>query len=417
MSIRKTSISQSGGGVGYGLASPTTTRQGARRREPSEPFPFSASSLASPGASKFPRDEPHATPPPALLRRRTDYKEAGVTSASEDRQKDKQGDDNLEGAVGTGALKRTTTAPLSAGLNGLPSPWSVTPQTAGFSPMGTFGSFGMGNTGQPSATVEKRAAIGGLRGESRFKGLMSKDGFDEQRDLLLERTSLTGMRKVNEAEEGSGSQSWMEARLNRPTSNDTDPFPGDDMRSGSSALRMEGDSSPPRNRGFGTPIRQDSKGQTSFFSMNTDSPAIHNMIPGRDTYQHFTPQQRVPAGTQEPMSPTDTNPYQSPDHERTDADDLDTDGSELHDERISGLGGFNPEQGVPAGFGSFGGFGVSRMSGSHELNPADRSQSSSTWAIERILKFGWHWRSAWTWRRWRVAAWSRPFCYRQQREK
>ncbi len=384
LSLRKTSISHANTPAAFGMASPTSGRPGTRRRDTSDSFPFPLNTVASPsGNSRFSRDEGHAAvPPPALLRRRTDFKDSSALTGSEDRDKDKQKEGSAETSIGFGSLKRTATGPLSAGLNGLPSPWATTPQSAGFSSLGSFGNFALGgSTAQASTPTEKRTGFGSLRAESRFKGLMVKDGSDEAQKTPREESSLGNLAKVNENDAGRGEVSWMEARLNRPTSNNTDPFPEDELRTGSAALRGGRDSPPRRQQAFGTPVRQDSRDDAAFaaFGMTSGGAGIRDMMQGDESYQHQTPHQRGVSGGQEPMSPTDTNPYQSPDHEQTDPGDMDSESSEIHTAHLSGLGGFPADQGADPAFGAFGGFtNIGRMSASYDMNPSDRSQSSST---------------------------------------
>ena len=130
LSLRKSSISQTPG-TPYGLSSPTTARPGNRRRDTGEAYPFPA----SPATSRFAREESNTvTPPAALIRRRTDYKEPAIGEESE---KEKGATEN-PGPFGS--LKRTTTAPFSPGGT---APWAAS-QGGGFSgPMGAFGSFGI----------------------------------------------------------------------------------------------------------------------------------------------------------------------------------------------------------------------------------------------------------------------------------
>ena len=80
------------------------------------------------------------------------------------------------------------------------------------------------------------------------------------------------------------------------------------------------------------------------------------------------------------MSPTDTNPYQSPEHDRHDNEDVDTDGSDIHNNApFPGLGSFQVDPTVGAGLHSFGGLGaIGRGSAPFEVAPSDRSQTSST---------------------------------------
>ncbi|KAF2004698.1 hypothetical protein P154DRAFT_519173 [Amniculicola lignicola CBS 123094] len=359
LSLRKISVSQ-GGSAAYGLASPTSARPSNRRRETSEAYPFPSNLLASPSTSRFPRDEPSAvTPPPALVRRRTDFKEPAPGAGPEERDKEKGG---AGLANPFGSLKRTTTAPFGAAAAG-GSPWTASSPATAFSPMGSFGSF-------VNPQNEKKPGFGSVRGESKFKGLMSKTSTEELDKGVREKASLSNLGKVSEGEPSRQSTTpWMEARSNRPTSNDTDPFPEDDFPSGSAALRGGQDVSPPRLPGFGsftTPHRQESRDPAGFsaFGMTTDNTGPRDMFHGRENFPHQTPQHR-----DEPMSPTDTNPYQSPEHNRNPDDDGDSDGSDIQHAHYPGMGSFHADPSLgPAshGFGGLAGLGA-----------GDRSQTSS----------------------------------------
>ncbi|OCK84296.1 hypothetical protein K432DRAFT_378700 [Lepidopterella palustris CBS 459.81] len=383
LSLRKTSISQSQNASGsYGLASPTNNRPSNRRRDTGDAYPFPSSTTASPApASRFSREEPNTvTPPPALVRRRTDFKETTAGSASEDREKEKPRDEN---SGPFGSLKRTTTAPFSSGTTGPSSPWAATSQGAGFSPMTAFGNFNIGGGPAQSTPTEKRPGFGSMRGESRFKGLMSKDSSEDIAKSAKEKSSLGNLGKVSDADPGKPTPSWMEARSNRPTSNDTDPFPDDDLPTGSAALGGGQDMSPPRHQGisaFGTPSRQEPRDDPGFsaFGMTSDTTGLRDVFHGRDNYQHHTPQQHSLGRTHEPMSPTDTNPYQSPDHDRTDSEDIDTDGSEIQNAPFPGLGSFQADPSVGPGLPPFSSLGnLGRVSGAYEPAASDRSQTSS----------------------------------------
>jgi PERQ amino acid-rich with GYF domain-containing protein len=295
------------------------------------------------------------------VRRRTDYKDSAPGGNGEERDKERGTAENV-GPFGT--LKRTTTAPFSPG--GTAAPWSAS--AGGTFAMGAFGSFG---NSQP----EKKAAFGSMRGESRFKGLMGKTSIEDFEKAPKEKASLSNLGKLNEVEPGKSSGSWMEARSNRPTSNDTDPFPDDDLPTGSAALRGGDDLSPPRRQGagaFGTPQRPETRDNTDFsaFGMTAD---FH----GRESYAHQTPHRA--GGGHEPMSPTDTNPYQSPDHARDERDD-ESDGSNSNQNaQYPGMGSFQVDsstnQGLHNTFGGFGGLG--RVPGPFEIAASDRSQTSS----------------------------------------
>ncbi|KAF2109925.1 hypothetical protein BDV96DRAFT_554111 [Lophiotrema nucula] len=364
LSLRKSSISQGAGA--YGLSSPTSTRPSARRRDTNE-YPFPSNNLASPaGASRFPRDESSAvTPPPALVRRRTDFKEQGPGGGPEERDREKAGAEN---AAPFGSLKRTTTAPMNPAIG--QSPWSSS------SPMGAFGSFA-------NPQSEKKAGFGSLRGESRFKGLMGKASTEELDNTAKEKSSIGNLARVSEAEGSRQSNSWMEARSNRPTSNDTDPFPDDEYRSGSAALGGGQDLSPARPQGLGaftTPHKQDHRDDTGFsaFGMTAGNAGLRDIFQGRDNFSHQTPQHRGDP-SQEPMSPTDTNPYQSPEHTKGDNDDAESDGSDIQNTQFPGMGSFQVDPPVGAGLHAYGGLvGLNRGPAAFEPPPSDRSQTSST---------------------------------------
>lgn len=385
--LRKISVSQLQNSPGaFGVSSPTTSRPGNRRRETSDSYPFPPNSINSPApTSRFSRDESNtAEPPPALLRRRTDLKDAEPGPRSEDRDKEKVAEGSSEDAQLFGALKRSSTGPFGAGLNGASSPWSSTSQTGGFSAMGSFGSFALGSTtGQASTPSEKRSGLGGVRGESRFKGLMAKESAEEGQRGLKSKPSLGTLEKVNETEPDREAPSWMEARTRRPLSNDTDPYPDEDVRTGSAALGGGQDTSPPRRQGFqqfGTPNCRDSQDDSgiSAFGMTADTMGFRDILHARDAYMQHTPQQRDNSGGLEPMSPTDTNPYQSPPHGKPDSEDIDTDGSDIQNAHLPGLGSLMAEV-TSSGFPGLGGAGsLGRAPAQFEAAASDRSQTSST---------------------------------------
>ncbi|KAF2837219.1 hypothetical protein M501DRAFT_937891 [Patellaria atrata CBS 101060] len=363
LSVRKSSISQAQTPGTFGLSSPTSARPTGRRRDTSDAFPF-PSVAQSPGNPRFSRDEGSAaTPPPALLRRRTDYKDPNA-SGTDERDKEKPRD-TPEATNPFGTLRRSITGPFR------------------FSPMGAFGSFAIApSTGQASTPTEKKLGFGSLRGESRFKGLMSKESSEDMSSRgPREKHSLSNLGKVPETEGERRVPSWMEARFNRPTSNDTDPFPDEEGRSGSAAL-LRNDDGPSRTQGpgFGTPSRKESRDEgLAAFGMTQENTVFKDVFHGRDDYQHQTPQHRSGAGGHEPMSPTDTNPYQSPEHDKNDHEDHDAESSDIQHTPLPGLGGgFMGELGSHPGQAPFGGLGnFGRGPAPYEIAASDRSQTSS----------------------------------------
>lgn len=244
--------------------------------------------------------------------------------------------------------------------------------------MGSFGNFGLG--GQTGASGDKRPGLGGGRAESRFKNLLSKDSTEDfGSPTVTRKASVSSLSKVGEHE------SW------RPQHDRADVTEsGEDMLTGSAALAAGSDLSPPTARagvrGFGTPSRTATHDDYGFgaFGMTTDTAPTfgQTMMQGRDSYQHTPGQQRAGpySSNKEPMSPTDTNPYRSPEQHIADrmVDDMDTNGHDNHKATLPGLGG-------QGGFGhdqmqQLGGLGA--MSGLPNLGrgpgaASDRSQNSS----------------------------------------
>jgi PERQ amino acid-rich with GYF domain-containing protein len=239
--------------------------------------------------------------------------------------------------------------------------------------MGAFGSFAIGSAvGQASTPTEKRPGFGSMRGESRFKGMMAKEGVEETGRSVKEKSSLGSLGRLNETERDKGVSSWMEGRSQQQTSDDSD-YPNDELRAGSAALGGGFDHSPAQQRGFGASAVHDQRDEGIFsaLGMTTDTVGLRGGV--NDDFSHQTPQHRN-EGLHEPMSPTDTNPFQSPDNDRNGSDDHDTDGSDIPNTHLPGLGGFGSNQ---PGLHSLGGFGLGRGSAPYENTASDRSQTSS----------------------------------------
>ncbi|KAI9693165.1 MAG: hypothetical protein M1822_005161 [Bathelium mastoideum] len=381
LSLRKSSITRDPSNPSaYGLTSPTAPRSGPRRREPSDSYPFPTNSTTTPtGGSKFFREDNNpAQPPPALLRRRTDFKEGTPTTEAESTERDKSQEEGTGQPTPVGTLKRSTTGPLSAGLSGPSSPWSATPQNTGFNPIGgAFGSFTLGAS-QATPTGENRPGFGSMRGQSRFKGLMSKETNEESNRNLAEKQSAGELGKINESSQTQARQppSWTDARRERSFTTDTD----EGARTGSAALGGAQDISPLQSHVApinATPARGETRDDLSFsaFGMTPDHlpGGVRDMLHNRDQLQLLAQQQQSISALHEPMSPTDTNPYQSPE---THPQDVDTDGSDIQTAHLPGLGNHVGEQGSLPGLSALGGFGG--FGRTHMGPESDRSQTSST---------------------------------------
>ena len=358
--------SQSNAPGAYGPLSPTSTRAPGRRRETSESFQFPQNPLSSPTGG-FNRDEQRAaSPPPSLQRRRTDLRDSNKLP-----ERDVDSDDKAS-QTPFGSLKRTTTGPLTSGFGAPSSPWANAPTSAGLSPMGSFGSFG---SNQQSAPTDKRPTLGSGRAESRFKNLLSKDTTEESTSRSVERkASMSSLTRVNENE------SWRPQQAHSVPPDEMD----EEFPTGSAALAAD-DLSPPQIRqggirGFGTPNRTESRDDFGFGAFGMTSDTAHGF---GQAFPHQTPGtlRQMHTGN-EPMSPTDTNPYQSPEQHGIDhlTEDLESDHADFQSQQLPGLGGFGSEQHQP--FGALGGLGalpnLGRMQGG--LASGDRSQTSSAGA-------------------------------------
>ena len=349
---RKTSVSHGqGNSATFGMSSPTSTRPGTRRRETSDTLPYS--SLASPGGSgRFNRDEPS----PFFVRKGTDSKDPFGAYGGED-------DANAGPKTSSpfGGLMRSNTAG-SALLNGPASPWGSTaaPLSATLSPMGNFGSFSVGGgTGQPAATTgEKRPGFGSVRGESRLAHLMPKESSED--------LSKAG---------GDRSQDTSRPWRSRPRT-DTDPFGDDPVQSGPGGGRDVASLLGRRAPGFDTPIRQVS-GELGMAE-----------VPGfRDSAQRREQAEHTPQGNHRPglehLSPTDTNPYGSPNVDPTDNDEADNrsvDDEAMYQPRGHGLGGI-PEHAPNYG-------NLARGFPGGTFDGSDRSQTSSAGASKGFPSLG-----------------------------
>ncbi|KAI9706969.1 MAG: hypothetical protein M1820_004556 [Bogoriella megaspora] len=370
LSLRKSSVSRDNNSGSYGLTSPTAARSGNRRRDTSDSFPFPPTSVASPsGGSKFFREENTAAQPPAsLMRRRTDFKENATPSETEDRDKDKAREEGSSQAPPLNTLKRSTTGPLSAGLNGPSSPWSATPQSSGFNPIGgAFGSFALGGT-QNATGSETRPGFGSMRGQSRFKGLMSKDSGEDMNKAITEKPSGE-LGKIDEGTQSHQASSWVESLRGRGSN--------DELRAGSAALGGAQDFSTAAPQGrpsTGSIARQDLRDDHGFaaFGMTSDQLGFRDMLQNRESTQQLLPGQQGGLGSEEPMSPTDTNPFQSPE---THPQDLDMDASDIQNASLPGLGTNPGEQDSLPGLAALGGFG--NFGRGHVGAEGDRSQTSS----------------------------------------
>ncbi|THC92047.1 hypothetical protein EYZ11_008485 [Aspergillus tanneri] len=357
---RKSSVSYSQGHMNtYNTSSPSSARPGPRRRETGD----STGNPMSPTASgtRFFRDEPTAsTPPPSLLRRKTDFRDTSSTARWEEKEKEKESagrEGSSDAASPFGSLKRSSTNPLNVASGSTSSPWASASHSASFSPMGAFGAFSLVSNAAQTPTTEKKAGFGSLRGESRLKGLFSKDSSEDMSASIKEKTSLSSLERLAEGEGEKRSQSpWAETVKTRAGRSETNPF-SEEIRSGSAALGGSQEVS--------TPSQGDQLG-FSAFGMTSNIPGFRELMQSHENSRNPTPSL---LHGHEPTSPTNTNPYQSPHGERGDVDDVETDGSDIQNTHHPGLTGLRDPS---SAFGS-----IRRVGSGMDLPSIDRSQTSS----------------------------------------
>lgn len=236
--------------------------------------------------------------------------------------------------------------------------------------MGAFGAFSLGSNAAQSPTSDKRPGFGSLRGESRFKGLLSRDSTEDIGASVKEKPSLSNLGRLPEEDNSARSRSpWGEPVRTRTTRSETNPFL-EEPRSGSAALGGSQDVSTSSHQAL------DPLG-FSAFGMTPSLPGFRELLQSHENSRNPTP--GLPQG-HEPSSPTNTNPYQSPHGEKTDADDVDTDGSDIQQSNHPGISGLRDPSGP---FGS-----LRRMGSGIDVPSVDRSQTSSVGTNRGFGSFG-----------------------------
>lgn len=331
-----------------------------RRRETGDSV--TSNSPSTGGGSRFFRsgDESTASATPSLLRRKTELANAKAAAAAEDNDQE----DSETTSSPFDSLKRSSTNPVGGSLTGASSssPWQSASHSASFSPMGAFGTFAIGGSAAQTPTSEKKAGgLGSLRGESRLKGLFSKESSEDL--LTKEKSSLAGsLERLTEDECGARSNSpWVEPTTQTRTGrSETNPFL-EEPRSGSAAL-IGGSQEVESTLSQGP----DLLGMSAFGMTPSSVPGFRDLMQNHD-------ESSGGGGLlgHEPASPTTTNPYQSPHGDKTAdiVDDLDIDGSDVQQVHHAGITGLRDPSGP---------FGPLRMVGSRvDVPSVDRSQTSS----------------------------------------
>ncbi|KAM5432298.1 kinesin-like protein [Microsporum canis] len=350
---RKSSISH-GHMNAFNSTSPASTRAAPRRRGTGD-----SGNPLSPTGSRFFREESNtATPPPAILRRKTDIKDSTSDSKWDDNKEKSfaERDPSFDISSPFGSLKRSTTNPVSTGAVGSASPWSSNQGSAfGSMGVGAFGNFALGGVGSQNA-MDKKPGFGSVRSESRFKNLLSKTSSEDISGNSKEKPSAIGLDRLPEAEDDVPGDTAEEALKNRPSRSETNPF--DERRSGSAALG-------------GQEMGGIDQFGLSSFGMPGGTSALRDLVASSQPPSHTH---------HEPMSPTHTNPYQSPRGDRNNdnsvgAGDGDNEGSDIQQHaRLPNIGDLRDD----SAHGPFG--SMPRPGMISDIPAADRSQTSSVGA-------------------------------------
>lgn len=244
---------------------PGPGRPGTRRKETSESL--AANGPLSPTTDKFFFKDVNVNTPPSLTRRRTGFNDDSI-----EKEEVKMTDQDSPFA----GLRRAGTggSALGAGANASSSTaWTPSTQSA-FG--GAFGAFGQDGVDLP----DKRPGLGSARSASRFKDLLSRSSLeDAPSPTVKEKTSFVGLGRL--PEEDVASHAMREQIRNRPNRSETNPY--------------DETLSPPE----GTAQTREDRGieQMGFSAFR-----------GHDRPQNHQ--------SNEPLSPTNTNPYQSPQNSR-----------------------------------------------------------------------------------------------------
>ena len=280
-----------------------------------------------------------------------------------------------------GSLRRTSTQPVSAGANGPASPWSGAPPSAGFSPMGAFGNFAIGSgSAQTPTAEEKKPGFGSVRGQSRFKGLMGAGSSEDMALNVREKASMSSLERLAESTNEPSQAQWANDRTALPRKTHAELYgDGEDFGTGSAALGGDDASPPlPQSSRYKNPDRQTSYDDIGFSSLglSSDMPPFRELMQRRDHTQQQTPQSlnQGIGHSNEPMSPTNTNPYQSPEGEKSTLEDDNADEPDLHNSQYPGAGPF--------------GHAARGFQNQLDAHIGDRSQTSSTGASRGFPSLG-----------------------------
>lgn len=212
--------------------------------------------------------------------------------------------------------------------------------------MGTFGSFSLGGaTGQPPTPGDRKSTYGSLRGESRFKGLMNSESSEDVGSKVKEKASISSLERLAEASNEPAATDWV---VQHSAQRNEEPY-----QAGSAALGGDNPSPPrqPPSR-FGDINRSVSREDLGFsaFGSSSEMASFRELMQRREMSQSQAPHVQAQAHqTNEPMSPTNTNPYRSPEAEKAVPGDGDADGPDYRNSRMPAAAGFGHPSRIQTG--------------------------------------------------------------------
>ena len=242
--------------------------------------------------------------------------------------------------------------------------------------MGAFGNFAIGSdSGQTLTSGDKKPGFGSVRGESRFKGLMSSGSPEDTGLKVKEKASSNSLERLTESTSEKSQSRWAGDRSAQPHDSSADMYKDEeDFGTGSAALGGDDASPPlPQSLRYRNPDRQTSYDEIGFSSLglSSDMPPFRELMQRRDFSQQNTPQ--TMGQMKEPMSPTNTNPYQSPEGEKAIPEEIDED-LEAHSMQYLNAAPFT--------------HGVRGFQNQYDVSTGDRSQTSSTGASRGFPSLG-----------------------------
>ena len=283
-------------------------------------------------------------PPPSLVRRRTEGRDNVMSTPAPDREKDvglRQGSLDTSTALASTPSRSVTVGPGPTTL-AQSSPWTNAGST--FSPMGSFGNLGSTDPlGHPSTPADRKPGLGSTRSTSRWSKIINRGPPDDHG--VTEKLSVGNLGKLSEVDAESSPRDWSETRVNRPLSNETDPYGDRDRPEGPPALGGMLEMAPSQLRQtsrMSTPGAPESKDSLGLADVTTNPSLLTGLREVLSDRSNQAPLRAPPPpppvyGDGEPLSPTETNPYQSPVPEKADPDDVDTDDSDVRHVQHPGL--------------------------------------------------------------------------------